>query len=204
MPAELPLIDQVAIVTGAGRGAGIAMAYVLAQAGARVCVSDLNPDRAERVAAEIVAAEGEAFAFQADVSNKFQVAALIETTRDRYGGLHLFAHHAHVNPSQPALLMDEWEWRRSVEVNLTGAFFCLQLAARVMTDEGGGLIAIPLQALDNLGTGQSAYAATQMGVIGLVGVMQMELVGTRVRIESLPLGDPDDAARRLLALCLPV
>jgi NAD(P)-dependent dehydrogenase (short-subunit alcohol dehydrogenase family) len=200
--SDHPLAGRVAIVTGAGRGAGEAMAHALAYAGACVCVSDLNPDRAERVASAITADGGEAFGFQADVSNKFQVASMIETTRDHYDGLHILAHHAHVNPAESFLTMDEWELRRTVEVNLVGSFLCMQLAARVMADEGGGLIAVPLRALETLGSGQSALAMTQMGMIGLLGVLEMELEQTGVRLESLALGDPQETADQLLSLCL--
>ncbi len=197
-----PLVERVAIVTGGGHGAGEAIAYVLASAGACVCVNDLNPDRAGRVATAILDSGGEAFAFQGDVSNKFQMAAMIETTRDRYNGLHIFAHHAHISPTESFLTMDEWEVRRTIEVNLVGSFLCMQLAARVMADEGGGLIAVPLRSLESLGSGQSALAATQVGIIGLLGVLEMELEQTGVRLESLSLGDPDETADQLLSLCL--
>lgn len=202
MTSQRPLEGQVAIVTGAGRGAGAAMARMLASAGALVCASDLNPDRAERTAQEILAAGGEAFAMQADVSNKFQVGSLIEIARDTYGGLHILAHHAHITPHEAFLTMDEWEWRRTIEVNLTGTFFCAQLAARVMADEVGGLIAIPVRPLEAFEPGQAAFAASQLGIIGLVGLLEMELNGTGVRIETLPLGEPDATARRLMHLCL--
>src|SRR5574340_1089001 len=186
MASQLFLQGRTALVTGAGRSAGAAMARALAAAGACVCVNDLNPDRAERTAREIRAQGGEAFAFQADVSNKFQVAALIEATRDRYEGLHILAHHAHITPNEPFLTMGEWEWRRTLEVNVTGTFFCAQLAGRVMADEGGGLIAVCVKPLEQLGAGQAAYAASQLGIIGLVGLLEIELAATPVRVETLP------------------
>ncbi len=188
-------------MTGAGRGAGAATAHTLAAAGACVCANDLNPDRAERTAQEIASAGGEAFAVQGDVSNKFQAAALIEAARDRFGGLHILAHHAHISPREPFLKMDEWEWRRTLDVNLTGTFFCAQLAARVMADEGGGVIAIPVRPLEALGAGQAAYGASQLGVVGLVEMLKRELDGTGVRIETLPLGEADETAQRVLSLC---
>jgi NAD(P)-dependent dehydrogenase (short-subunit alcohol dehydrogenase family) len=199
---ELFLKGQVAIVTGAGRGAGAAMVRQLAAMGACVCASDLNPDRAERIAREISRRGGEAFAFQADISNKFQAAALIEATRDRYQGLHILAHHAHISPREPFLKMDEWEWRRTIDVNLTGTFFCAQLAARVMAEEDGGLIAIAVRPLEALGAGQAAYAASQLGIIGLAGLLEFELAETRVRVETLLLGEPEETAQRLVGLCL--
>lgn len=168
-----------------------------------MCVSDLNPDRAKHIAYEITEAGGEAFAFQADVANKFQVASLIETTRDRYETLDILVHHAHINPVEPFLTMDEWEWRRTMDVNLTGTFLCVQLAARVMADEGGGLIVIPMSKLETMGAGQAAFAASQVGVIGLVGVLVMELAGSGVELETIPLTDPEETAHRLMAVCMP-
>src|SRR5688500_4697138 len=93
-----PLSGKTAIITGAGRGAVSVIALALAQAGARICASDINPDRAKRIAQQINDAGGDAIAFQADVSNKFQVAALIETTRERYSTLDILVNHAHISP----------------------------------------------------------------------------------------------------------
>lgn len=197
------LAGKTAIITGAGRGAGAAIALALAGAGARVCASDINPDRAKRIAQQINEAGGDAIAFQADVSNKFQVAGMIETARDRYQTLDIFVHHAHISPSEPFLKQDEWEFRRTLDVNLVGTFFCIQLAARVMSDEAGGLIIIPTQSVDAMGTGHAALAAAQMGVHGMIGVLAQELVGMGVRIETIPLSIPEAAVNQLMALCLP-
>lgn len=184
-PSDPLLNEKAGIVTGAGSGVGAQIARTLAAAGMRVCVNDLNPDRADRVAGEIAAAGGEAFAWQADVSNRFQVAALIEQTRERYGRLDLLAHNAHVSPAGDILLLGEWEWRRLVEVNLVGALFCAQLAARVMADEGGGLIAFVTRPAEE--TGRAAFAATQGGLAALAGAMGRELAGREVRVEVLPV-----------------
>lgn len=200
---QQPLAGKTAIITGAGRGAGAAMALALAQAGARLCVSDINPDRAKRIAAQITEAGGEAFAFQADVSNKFQVSALIETTRDRYQTLDIFVHHAHISPSEPLLKQDEWELRRTLDVNLIGTFFCIQLAARVMSDESGGLILVATQPVDAMGAGHAVLAASQTGVLGMIRVVADELTDTSVRVETLTLSTPDAAVDHLMALCLP-
>ena len=200
-PDLKPLAGRVAIVTGAGRGAGEAIAYGLGAAGARVCAADLNPDRAERVAEAILAAGGEAFGWQADVSSKFQVAGLIETTRDRYGRLDVLVQHAHVSPRGDALKLDEWDLRRTVEVNVVGAFLCAQLAARVMADEGGGLIALMMEPPESIAAGAAVYAATQVAVGGLARALAAELGGRGVRVEAVVAGDADEVARRVVALC---
>lgn len=198
-----PLAGKTAIITGAGRGAGAAIALALAGAGARVCASDINPDRAKRIAQQINEAGGEAIAFQADVSNKFQVSALIETTRDRFQTLDIFVNHAHISPAEVFLKQDEWEFRRVLDVNLIGTFFCTQLAARVMADETGGLIVLPVQSVDAMGADQAAVAAAQMGVHGMIGVLAGELASAGVQIEIIPLSTPETTVDRVMALCLP-
>jgi len=180
-------------VIGAGRGAGEAVARALGEAGARVCAADLNPDRAERVAAAIRAAGGEAFGWQVDASSKFQLAAAIETTRDRYGSLDVLVQGAHVAPVDDPLLMDEWNLRRTVEVNVVGVFLAVQLAGRVMADEGGGAILLLVR------EGEGAlFRATQAAVEALADALGDELAGHGVRIASLGTTSPQDTAKRAL------
>jgi NAD(P)-dependent dehydrogenase (short-subunit alcohol dehydrogenase family) len=200
---ERPLARRAAIVTGAGSGAGAAAALALAGAGGRICVNDLNPDRADSTAAAISEDGGEAFAWQADVSNRFQVSAMIENTRDRFGRLDCLVHHAHVNPSAAALQMDEWSWGRTLEVNLTGAFFCAQLCARVMADEGGGLILFLIKPLGQVTAepGKAAFAATQSGLMALAHALDGEVGPRGVRVRALPVWTAEKAANEVLALC---
>lgn len=186
-----------AIVTGAGRGTGAATARALAAAGASVCVNDLNPDRAEQVAGEIVEAGGEAFAWHGDISNKFQLSAMIEATRDHYGShLHIFVHNAHVSPRGDALKIDEWNVRRTVEVNVIGSFLAVQLAARVMVDEGGGLIVMLTRMPEE--PGAVLMAETQAAVGALARALGDELRGQNVRVEAVPAGE--DAAQQIVSL----
>jgi 3-oxoacyl-[acyl-carrier protein] reductase len=187
------LAGRTALVIGAGRGAGEAVARALAAAGARVCAADLNPDRAERVAAGIRAAGGEAFGWQVDASSKFQLAAAIETTRDRYGSLDVLVQGAHVAPVDDPLLMDEWNLRRTVEVNVVGVFLAAQLAARVMADEGGGAILLLVR------EGEGAlFRATQAAVETLADALAGELAGHGIRIASLAATPSEDTANRAL------
>ncbi|MCB0021129.1 MAG: SDR family NAD(P)-dependent oxidoreductase, partial [Anaerolineales bacterium] len=102
---DIRLKDQVAIVTGAGQGIGAAIARAFAAAGARVAVNDQNPDRAQRVADEIIASGGQALAVAADVANKFQCSHLIETTRAEWGRLDILVNNAGVVPRASVLKM---------------------------------------------------------------------------------------------------
>jgi NAD(P)-dependent dehydrogenase (short-subunit alcohol dehydrogenase family) len=140
MNFSVDLGGKVALVTGAGDGVGRAIALALGKAGAAVGVNDLNPDRADDVAETIMAAGGQALPWAADISNKYQVAAMIENLRDRFSHLHILVNAAGVQRPSTLIKLDEYDWRRILEVNLTGTFFCTQLAGRVMADEGGGII----------------------------------------------------------------
>ncbi|MBK9748455.1 MAG: SDR family NAD(P)-dependent oxidoreductase [Chloroflexi bacterium] len=119
-PFQVSLSGQTALVTGAGEGVGRAAALALARAGAAVLVNDLNPDRADTVAEAITAAGGRAFAWQADVTNRFQVSAMIERARDEFGRIDLLINAAGVYKAGGLDKLDEWEWERILNVNMTG------------------------------------------------------------------------------------
>ncbi len=103
-------------------------------------VNDLNPDRADTVAEEITTAGGRALAWQADVTNRFQVSSMIERARDEFGRVDILINAAGVYKAGGLDKLDEWEWERILNVNMTGAFYLTQLLSRVMIAEGGGVI----------------------------------------------------------------
>ena len=191
MNFSVDLSGKVALVTGAGTGIGRVIALALASAGAAVGVNDLNPDRADNVTQEIVAAGGQAMGWSGDVSNKFQVAANIEALRDRFTHLNILVNAAGVQRPNTLIKLDEYDWRRIIEINMTGTFFCTQLAGRVMADEGGGIIVNlasvyghPLPLADN-----AAYVASKAGIIGFTREAAREFAAHNVRINAVCPGD---------------
>ncbi len=203
------LTHQRALVTGAGEGLGWAVALALAESGARVFVNDLNPDRADKIAEAIRAAGGEAQGWQADVSNKLLVGPMIEAMRDAFGGIDIVINAAGVEKHGPLLNLDEWDWRRTMDVNLNGAFFVSQLAARVMADEGGGCIVnIASTAGPTLARPDAtAYAASKAGLVGYTKSAAVEFAPLGVRMNAVcPAQLPDEAreadvAGAVLFLC---
>lgn len=184
---SVDLNRQTAIVTGAGADIGRAIALVLGKAGANVVVNDLNPDRAERVAEEIIAAGGTAFGWQADVANRFQVGSLIENARDKFGRIHILVNAAGAVKLGAMSKLDEWDWRRLLDVNLTGAFFCSQLIGRVMADEGGGVIiniASTAGHPNPLSEG-IAYVASKSGLIGMTKQCAREFAPMGIRVNAI-------------------
>src|SRR5690606_34109521 len=155
--AAIDLNGKVAIVTGAGHGAGRAIAEALAAAGVRVAVNDINPDRAYRAAAELREAGFAALGVMADVGNRFQCVHLIETTRAEWGRLDILMNCASNEPVASVLRMDDWELMRVLDVNMKGVFFMCQLVGRVMSDQNraapgdGGTVIVNLVAPEPAG-----------------------------------------------------
>lgn len=185
------LSGQCALVTGAGAGVARAVALALAAAGASVVVNDQNPDRVDEVVDEIIAAGGQAIGVQGDITNRFQVAALIERARDEYGRVHLFVNGAGVYRADPLMTLDEWDWRRQIEVNIIGAFFCVQLISRVMADEGGGVILNLSSTAGNPDTLPQGigYVTGKAGMVAMTRQAARELAPAGIRVNALCIGN---------------
>ena len=190
---NIDLTGKIALVTGAGRGIGKAIAVGLARSGATVAINDINPDACERVAAEIQSAgwhashKASAAAFHADVSNKHAVQAMIDGVLNLWGRLDLLINNAGVEPHASLLTLDEWDWRRTIDVNLTGPFLCSQSAARVMKDTGGGVI-VNIASIAGRAAGlrdRSAYVASKTGLIGLTKESARELAVYNIRVNAV-------------------
>ncbi len=181
-----------ALVTGAGSDTGRAIALRLAQAGATVIVNDLNPDSVVRVSEEIIAQGGQAHPWQADISNRFQVGTLIEEMRDRLGRIHILINAAGIrNIAAGMAKVDEWDWRRMLEVNVTGVFFISQLLGRVMADEGGGIIVnIAATAGHPAPIDQGvAYVASKSALVGFTKQCAKEYAPLGIRVNAVCPGN---------------
>lgn len=175
---------KVALVTGAGRGIGKAIALGLARAGARVAVNDVNPDTAAGTANAIVAAGGEAAAHLADVSSKMAVQTMIQSILEAWGRIDILVNNAGVEPKATVLAMDEWDWDKTLAVNLKGPFLCCQTAGRAMKELGGGVI-VNVGSIAGRAAGlrdRSAYVASKMGLIGFSRECAREFAAYNIRV----------------------
>lgn len=131
---------KVAVVTGAGRGMGRAVALAFGQEGARVVVAEVNPEQGVDVAQEIRAAGGMASAVTADVSRVEEVTRLFAEAVDSFGTVDILVNNAGIGVAKPMIDYTEADWDRQMGVNVKGVFFCAQAAARLMIPRRGGKI----------------------------------------------------------------
>lgn len=179
--------DKVVLVTGAGRGIGKAIALAFAAEGARVAVNDINPDSCAATASEIVTLGGEAMACHADVANKLAVQSMLIDIEDRWGRVDALINNAGVEPHKPILQLDEWDWNRTIDVNLKGAFICSQSVGRMMQKQGGGVI-VNIASIAGRAFGlrdRSAYVASKTGLIGFTKECAREFAVYNIRVNAV-------------------
>ncbi|MBU4299872.1 MAG: 3-oxoacyl-ACP reductase family protein [Nanoarchaeota archaeon] len=170
----MKLKNKVAIITGAGRGIGRAIALAFAKEGAKIVVNSLHADHAESVTKEIKKAGGVAIAAAGDVSSSKDVKSLFSAAMKKFKKIDILVNNAGVVHFEPLVKITEKEWNETVSVDLKGTFFCSQAAAKVMK-KGGKIINISSIA-GVVGFAQLApYCASKGGVIELTRELALEL-----------------------------
>lgn len=174
-----------AIVTGAGRGIGKAIAGKFLEEGARVLICDLEPDRLE-AAREELATRGTVHSEVVNVTSREEVERLVGRAREEFGRIDVLANNAGISRFEPFLEITDENWNDTLEINLTGVFMCSQIAAREMKDQGSGAIVNMGSTNGLLGEeGLAHYNASKAGVILLTKTMAIELASYNVRVNSV-------------------
>jgi NAD(P)-dependent dehydrogenase (short-subunit alcohol dehydrogenase family) len=184
----MELKGKTAIVTGSGRGIGEGIAMVLAREGANVVINDRDLNNARNVVKNIEAAGGKAMPFEADVTNKAALNAMVTATVKQYGSLDIMVNNAGIE-APPGLLKDlpEEQWDRVLGVNLKGVFLCCQAVIPQMMKQNKGRIV-------NIGSiasirmtffGSADYTASKHGVAGLTQHLAWELADSNITVNSV-------------------
>lgn len=134
------LKDKVVLITGAGKGRGRLLAEAFAERGACVAANDISPINVDEVVNGILTRGGRAKAYVEDIAKKLGAQLIINQVEDDFGQIDILINHAAVEPHISLLDMDEWDWHRVLDVNLTGAFLMTQSVGRVMRAQGKGVI----------------------------------------------------------------
>jgi NAD(P)-dependent dehydrogenase (short-subunit alcohol dehydrogenase family) len=168
------LKDKVILISGAGKGSGRILAQAFAEQGAIVAANDISPVNVEEVVEQIILKGGRAKAYIDDVAKKVGAQSIINQVEDDFGRIDVLVNHAAVEPRVPLLDMDEWDWHRVLDVNLTGAFLMTQSAGRVMRAQGSGMI-INLISASTPESPESAFVASMNGLEGFTCHAAQEL-----------------------------
>ncbi len=179
------LKDKVVLITGAGKGSGRILAQAFAKRGSLVAANDISPINVEEVVSQIVAKGGHAKAYIEDVAKKVGVQNIVNQVEDDFGRIDILINHAAVEPHVPLLDMDEWDWHRVLDVNLTGAFLMTQSVGRLMRAQGSGVIINLITGSTHDGNTEAAFVASMNGLDGLTRQAAPELAPYGVQVYAI-------------------
>ncbi len=186
------LNGKVAVVTGGRRGMGKTHCFALADAGARVVVSDISLPECEMVVEEIRGRGGDALAIECDISKKEEINNLFKKTKEFYGRVDVLVNNAGIVDFKNFLDIQEEDWDRILDVNLKGYFFCSQVAVEIMKETGGGsIVNIGSIAMGQGGVGFPNiphYVASKGGVAGLTEALALDLASYNIRVNLIAPG----------------
>ncbi len=184
--------DEVVLITGAGRGLGRELALAFASLGAALAVNDINPISLDETVSLVRQAGGVARPYIFDIAKRMPIEGLLAQVQDHFGQLDVLVNHAAVRPDAALLEMDEWEFHRTLDVNLGGPFFTMQLAGRSMREKGRGsivnLVSFPGEM--QFTQGHAALSASLAGVLALTQPAARELAPHHVRVNAVCCGLP--------------
>lgn len=182
--------NRTAIVTGASRGIGREIALTLGGLGANVVVNYAHAgEQAGAVAAEVEAGGGRALAFQADVRDLEQVAAMVAAAREAFGGIDILVNNAGVLHDKPVTFMTDEEWELVVDTSLKGAFHCIKAVARDMARKRYGRIVSISSVAGLTGDAMRAnYCAAKAGLHGLTKAVAREFAASGITVNAVAPG----------------
>ena len=203
------LNDKVAIVTGAAQGIGLATAIRFATEGARVVVADLSAARVEAAVASLRAAGGRALGCLVDVTDRVTIDAMVAEVHAEWGRIDVLINNAGITKDARLAKMSAAQFDSVIAVNLKGVFECTQAVAESMVAQGSGSIVNASSVVGLYGNfGQTNYAATKAGVIGLTKTWARELGPKGVRVNAVCPGFvktailetiPDEVMQKMVA-----
>lgn len=185
--AQLDFSNRIALVTGGASGIGRAVARQLAELGAKLAIADQNLAGAEAVVSEL--GSDIAIAMGVEVSDPNSARLMADAVVEHFGRLDILVHCAGVGIERTFLETSPEDWRRLIDIDLSGTFYCAQAVARKMvTQNYGRIVCLSSTAGLRGGTGRAAYGAAKAGVVGLTKTMAVELAQYGITANALAPG----------------
>lgn len=199
------LEDRIAIVTGAAQGIGQAIAEVFAEHGAAVVIADINLEKARKVAADIIKGSGShAMALYVNVADKASVKAMVDETMQQFGHIDILVNNAGVLRPHYIIDLTEEDWDAVFGVNVKGTFLCSQAVARVMIQQGSGVIINISSASGKKPDPKgAAYCSSKSAIIGFTRVLALELGPYGIRANAICPGATDTEMLRTVCEAVP-
>jgi len=180
------LTGKVAMVTGASKGLGKAMAAGLAKAGSDLALCARNPDDLRRAAAEVGKFGTRVETFPLDVVDRESILEAVDSILSRFGRIDILVNNAGINIRKTVLDLSEEEWDSVLDTNLKGYFLVSQAVAPVMIRQGGGKVINLSSIFGAVGMNhQAAYAASKGGIVQLTKVMAIEWAGSNIQVNAI-------------------
>jgi len=186
----MKLIGKVALVTGASRGIGKAIAEALGKQGAKVVINyTQNVDAAEKVSETIRASGGEAIALKADISDAAAVEGMFATIEEKYGGTDILVNNAGIWRGGKITEVGPSDWNAVLDTNIKGMFLCTQSALKAMLQRGAGKIINISSVIGLIGfPGDTIYGTSKAGIIGFTKSLAKELARHRINVNAVAPG----------------
>ena len=189
MPSSIDLTGHVALVTGASQGIGRACALALAEAGAIVALAARSEDKLNAVVQEITAGGGQAAAFKMDVASEDEIKSGAKAAIEKFGKIDILVNNAGITRDQLFMRMKRADWDAVLATNLTGAFLCTQAVIASMLKARWGRIINITSINGQIGApGQSNYAASKAGLIGLTMSVAREVASRGITCNAVAPG----------------
>jgi len=180
------LKDKVAIITGSARGIGQATAWKFAAEGAKVVVCDLERNGVDEVVSQIIAAGGQAIGFTVNVTDKASIAAMVKGVTAKHGRIDVLVNNAGIVDDAMFRKMSDEQFERVIDINLKGTYNCARAVVDIMIAQNAGVILNASSVVGLYGNfGQTNYAASKFGVIGMAKTWARELGRKGIRANAV-------------------